>query len=77
MRFLDPFFSSSSARHTSADWTDPDVASRFPRLAEATANEVVVRAGELLYVPEHWIHAVINIGVSAQCNRYITTLKTE
>ncbi|CAM9905205.1 unnamed protein product [Scytosiphon promiscuus] len=57
-----------SARHTSADWTDPDVASHFPDLREATANEVILRAGEALYVPEHWIHSIVNIGVSAQCN---------
>lgn len=24
-----------------------------------------------MYVPEHWIHAVVNIGVSAQCNRCV------
>ncbi|CAM9178896.1 unnamed protein product, partial [Sphacelaria rigidula] len=38
-------------------------------LASATANEVILRAGEALYVPEQWIHSVVNIGVSAQCNR--------
>ncbi|CAM9511438.1 unnamed protein product [Ectocarpus sp. 4 AP-2014] len=57
-----------SARHTSADWTDPNVASQFPDLQEATANEVILRAGEALFVPEHWIHSIVNIGVSAQCN---------
>lgn len=57
------------ARHTSADWTDPEVATRSPNLAKATANEVILRAGEALYVPEHWIHSIVNIGVSAQCNR--------
>eukprot|EP00903_Cladosiphon_okamuranus_P015105 g13972.t1 len=57
-----------SARHTSADWTDPEVATHSPDLAKATANEVVLRAGEALYVPEHWIHSIVNIGVSAQCN---------
>lgn len=58
-----------TARHTSVDWTDPDVASQFPRLSEATANEVILRAGEILYVPDQWIHSIVNIGVSAQCNR--------
>ncbi|CBJ25878.1 conserved unknown protein [Ectocarpus siliculosus] len=57
-----------SARHTSADWTDPNVAAQFPHLQEATANEVILRAGEALFVPEHWIHSIVNIGVSAQCN---------
>ncbi|CAM9847254.1 unnamed protein product [Ectocarpus fasciculatus] len=57
-----------SARHTSADWTDPNVASQFPDLQDATANEVILRAGEALFVPEHWIHSIVNIGVSAQCN---------
>ncbi|CAM9130251.1 unnamed protein product [Hapterophycus canaliculatus] len=57
-----------SARHTAADWTDTEVALEFPDLTEATANEVILRAGEALYVPEHWIHSIVNIGVSAQCN---------
>ncbi|CAM9728269.1 unnamed protein product, partial [Laminaria digitata] len=39
-----------------------------PDLREATANEVILRAGEALYVPEKWIHSIVNIGVSAQCN---------
>lgn len=60
-----------AARHTSVDWTDPHVVSAFPRLASATANEVILRAGEALYVPEQWIHSVVNIGVSAQCNRRV------
>lgn len=59
----------TTARHTSVDWTDPDVASVFPRLRGAMVNEVILRAGEVLYVPEKWVHAVVNIGVSAQCNR--------
>lgn len=47
------------------------MAKQFPNLEETTANEVILRAGEALYVPEHWIHAIVNIGVSAQCNRCV------
>ncbi|CAN0089365.1 unnamed protein product, partial [Discosporangium mesarthrocarpum] len=54
-------------RHTASDWSHLDL-SRFPRLQDATANEVILRAGEALYVPESWIHFIVNIGVSAQCN---------
>lgn len=43
-----------------------------PNLGKATANEVILRAGEALYVPEHWIHSIVNIGVSAQCNRCVS-----
>lgn len=67
-------FSRVAERHTSADWTDPDVVSKFPRLREATANEVILRAGEVMYVPEHWVHSIVNIGVSAQCNRCVVVI---
>ena len=54
-----------SARHTSADWTNPNVTATHPDLEKATANEVIIRAGEALYVPEHWIHCIVDMGVSA------------
>lgn len=56
-----------SGRHTEVDWGKPDL-EKFPKFAMATANEIVLRAGEVLYVPTDWLHVVVNLGVSIQCN---------
>ncbi len=34
---------------------------RFPRFADAEYTEVVVRAGDVLYIPIHWWHSIQNI----------------
>lgn len=36
-------------------------------------SEVLLKAGEVLYVPTQWFHYISNIGVNAQCNRQVTT----
>eukprot|EP00730_Choanoeca_flexa_P007444 TRINITY_DN12335_c0_g10_i2.p1 TRINITY_DN12335_c0_g10~~TRINITY_DN12335_c0_g10_i2.p1 ORF type:complete len:756 (+),score=107.02 TRINITY_DN12335_c0_g10_i2:69-2336(+) len=55
------------ARHSEADWSDLDV-ERFPKLVTAKAAQVVVRAGEVLYIPSYWFHYIVSTGFSAQCN---------
>ena len=64
---LSPF----PARHTSADWTNPNVTAMHPDLEKATANVVTLRAGEALYVPEYWILSIVDMGISTQCNRCV------
>ena len=34
-------------------------------------SEVLLKAGEVLYVPTQWFHYISNIGVNAQCNRQV------
>ena len=36
-------------------------------------SEVLLKAGEVLYVPTQWFHYISNIGVNAQCNRQVVT----
>jgi hypothetical protein len=55
------------ARHSKADWSKLDLA-RFPEMAKAQALEVVVEAGDAVYIPSYWFHYIISTGVTAQCN---------
>eukprot|EP00041_Stephanoeca_diplocostata_P005998 m.72897 g.72897 ORF g.72897 m.72897 type:complete len:811 (-) comp16115_c0_seq15:1474-3906(-) len=54
-------------RHAKGDWAHLDL-DTYPKLRNAKATEVVVRAGEVLYIPSYWFHYIISTGVSAQCN---------
>ncbi|CAM9158065.1 unnamed protein product, partial [Phaeothamnion confervicola] len=56
-----------SGRHSEVNWADPDL-ERFPDFHKLRVNEVLLRAGEVLFVPTSWIHYIVNLGVNAQCN---------
>uniref|UniRef100_A0A7S3PYN6 JmjC domain-containing protein n=1 Tax=Chaetoceros debilis TaxID=122233 RepID=A0A7S3PYN6_9STRA len=56
-----------SGRHTAVDWSDPDL-EQFPQFAEAYANEVVLQAGDVLYLPTAWFHHIISLDLNWQCN---------
>ncbi|KAL3912750.1 MAG: hypothetical protein SGILL_006763, partial [Bacillariaceae sp.] len=56
-----------SARHSMVDWSDPDL-DTYPEFAEARANEVVLQAGDLLYLPTDWFHYIISLNLNFQCN---------
>jgi len=56
-----------SARHSAVDWTDPNL-TEFPEFAEATANEVVLTAGQVLYLPTEWFHFIVSLELNFQCN---------
>lgn len=42
--------------------------SRFPLFARASAVEVTLRAGEMLYLPARWSHFVVNLDTSVMVN---------
>jgi hypothetical protein len=56
-----------SARHSGVDWSNPDL-QKFPTFPTAQAAEVVLRAGEVLYIPSYWFHYIISLETSVQCN---------
>lgn len=56
-----------SARHSEIDYANPDV-ERFPEVANAKANEVVLEAGHVLYLPTHWFHYIVSLDLNFQCN---------
>jgi len=60
-------FSHPSGRHTALDWSAPDLEAH-PEFADANANEVVLQAGDVLYLPTYWFHHIISLDFNWQCN---------
>ncbi|CAJ1935073.1 unnamed protein product [Cylindrotheca closterium] len=56
-----------SARHSAVDWSDPDLET-YPQFQEARGNEVVLQAGDVLYLPTNWFHYIISLSLNFQCN---------
>ena len=56
-----------SARHSAVDYADPDL-ERFPEFADAKANEVVLEAGQIMYLPTFWFHYIVSLDLNFQCN---------
>ena len=56
-----------SGRHSAIDWTNPDT-NMFPQFADARGNEVVMQAGDALYLPTQWFHFIISLETNWQCN---------
>jgi len=56
-----------SARHSAVDWSNPNL-QEFPQFAQAMANEVVLQAGHVLYLPTNWFHYIVSLELNFQCN---------
>jgi len=56
-----------SARHSAVDYTNPDL-EQFPEFAKAKSNEVVLQAGQVLYLPTNWFHFIVSLELNMQCN---------
>jgi hypothetical protein len=56
-----------SARHSAVDWSDPDLVT-YPEFQLAKGNEVVLQAGDVLYLPTNWFHYIISLNLNFQCN---------
>ena len=54
-----------SARHSKADWTSRE---GIASIAGARALEVILEAGDVLYVPAFWFHFIVSLEVNIQCN---------
>jgi hypothetical protein len=64
-----------SARHSQINWTqvglDEEGSSwndSFPQFRNSTSNEVVLQAGDVLYLPTNWFHYIISLSLNYQCN---------
>ncbi len=59
-----------SARHSAVDWTldTTTLKERYPSMIQAKANEVVLQAGDVLYLPSFWFHTIISLSLNWQCN---------
>ena len=60
-------FDHPSGRHSAVDWTNPDL-KKFPGFKKAEVHEVVLQAGDALYLPTLWFHFVVSLNVNYQCN---------
>lgn len=56
-----------SARHSAVDWSNPDL-DAYPEFSLAKGNEVVLQAGDVLYLPTNWFHYIISLSLNFQCN---------
>ena len=56
-----------SARHSAVDWSDPDLET-YPKFANAKINEIVLQAGDALYLPTDWFHYIVSLETNFQCN---------
>lgn len=56
-----------SARHSAIDWSNPDL-DTYPEFSQAEANEIVLQAGDVLYLPTNWFHYIISLNLNFQCN---------
>jgi hypothetical protein len=57
-----------SARHTRVDWSQINT-TEFPLASDCPATEVVLKEGEVLYLPSLWYHHMISLNhQSIQCN---------
>jgi hypothetical protein len=54
-----------SARHASQDWSHP-VATK--ELLAARLSEIVLDAGDALYLPTGWFHFIVSLNINYQCN---------
>eukprot|EP00042_Codosiga_hollandica_P042167 m.383977 g.383977 ORF g.383977 m.383977 type:complete len:758 (+) comp56262_c1_seq1:166-2439(+) len=54
-------------RHSEVDWSRINL-DKYPRMADALATQVIIRQGEVLYLPSYWFHYPISLGLSIQCN---------
>lgn len=57
-----------SVRHSSVDWTEPSEWDDHPEFKGALINEVVLHAGDVLYLPTNWFHFIVNLSLNYQCN---------
>ncbi|GAX22223.1 hypothetical protein FisN_19Lh288 [Fistulifera solaris] len=60
-----------SQRHSMVDRSRPrEYLEEHPSssFAQATVNEVVLQAGDALYLPTSWFHAIVSLDINYQCN---------
>mmetsp|Transcript_15280 Transcript_15280/g.23007 ORF Transcript_15280/g.23007 Transcript_15280/m.23007 type:complete len:862 (+) Transcript_15280:57-2642(+) len=56
-----------SGRHSEIDWSKPDY-DKYPLFKDARASEIIIKPGEVLYVPTFWFHYIISLNINFQCN---------
>mmetsp|Transcript_30384 Transcript_30384/g.39167 ORF Transcript_30384/g.39167 Transcript_30384/m.39167 type:complete len:124 (+) Transcript_30384:1413-1784(+) len=59
-----------SNRHSQVDWSDINynMNNKYPKFEKATVSEVILKAGDIMYIPSGWIHYVMSLNINWQCN---------
>lgn len=57
-----------SGRHASFDWSNPSNWDTHSQFRNALQTEVIMKAGDVLYLPTAWFHHIINLSTNIQCN---------
>ena len=59
-----------SARHSRINWSNANYNWRDSErpFAKAQVNEVVLQAGDLLFLPTYWFHFIVSLNTNYQCN---------
>jgi len=58
-----------SARHSLIDWTDPESWLQGGKnFKNGMVNEVVLEAGDGMYLPTYWFHFIVSLSLNYQCN---------
>jgi hypothetical protein len=57
-----------SGRHASFDWSNPSNWDSHPKFRNALHTEVVMKAGDVMYLPTAWFHHIVNLNTNIQCN---------
>ena len=56
-----------SGRHSDVDWSNPNLYT-YPQFSNTLANEIILKPGDVLYVPTSWFHFIVSLNVNFQCN---------
>jgi len=56
-----------SGRHSAVDWSRVDDTHKGP-FQKARVTEVVLQAGDALYLPTSWFHFIVSLNTNFQCN---------
>jgi hypothetical protein len=57
-----------SARHTRINWSDPESWHDGENFPSGMVNEIVLQAGDGLYLPTYWLHFIVSLSMNYQCN---------
>ena len=63
-----------SGRHSAVNWSTVVQEVRHDNVnadrpfAKAQVNEVVLQAGDMLYLPTYWFHFIVSLNINFQCN---------
>ncbi|CAB9524501.1 Hypoxia-inducible factor 1-alpha inhibitor [Seminavis robusta] len=61
-----------NSRHSKVDWTrihlEAKASSEKRPITRVQANEIILKAGDMLYLPTYWFHYIVSLDTSYQCN---------